>query len=122
MKTFFGIICAAAFSVALALAEPSPAPATSTTTTATTSTTAATTTTTTESTGVITEFTPGATIVLSTGTGEPLRFKFGNNVTYMNAHGKVINASKIKKDRKVRVHYIKEGNDMIVDKVTVVKD
>ena len=40
----------------------------------------------------------------------------------MNANGKVINASKIRKDRKVRVHYVKEGNDMLVDKVTVVKD
>jgi hypothetical protein len=33
--------------------------------------------------------------------------------------GKVIDASRVKKNSKVRVHYIKEGNDMLVDKVIV---
>ncbi len=109
MKTFLGMVCVAAFFVAVANAQ--------TTTSETTTTT-----TTTESTGTITEFTPGATIVLSTGTGAPVSYKFGKTVTYVNANGKVINASKIRKDRKVRAHYVKEGNDMLVDKVTVVKD
>jgi hypothetical protein len=113
MKLFLSITCATAFLIALTNAQTS-----STTTT----TTAQTTTTTTENVGTITDFTPGATIVLSTGTGEPVTYKFGKTVTYVNANGKVINASKIRKDRKVRVHYVKEGNDMLVDKVTVVKD
>ena len=108
MKIFLGIICATALSITIAQSQ--------------TSTSETTTTTTTENTGVITEFTPGATIVLSTGTGEPVHYKFGKSVTYVNARGKEINASKIRKDRKVRVHYVKEGNDMVVDKVTVVKD
>ena len=108
MKIFLGIICATALSITIAQSQ--------------TSTSETTTTTTTENTGVITEFTPGATIVLSTGTGEPVHYKFGKNVTYVNARGKEISASKIRKDRKVRVHYVKEGNDMVVDKVTVVKD
>jgi len=95
-------------------AQPSP--------TQTTTTTATTTTSTSESTGTITTFTPGSTIVLNTGTGEPVQYKFAKSVTYVNAKGKEINASKFKKDRKVRVHYVKEGNDMLVDKVTVVKE
>ena len=33
------------------------------------------------------------------------------------AAGKVIEASKIRKSSKVRVHYIKDGNDMVVDRV-----
>ena len=107
MKTFLGVVCATAFFIAVANGQ---------------TTTSETTTTTTESTGTITEFTPGATLVLSTGSGEPVHYKFGKTVTYVNANGKVINASKIRKDRKVRVHYVKEGNDMVVDKVTVVKD
>jgi hypothetical protein len=36
--------------------------------------------------------------------------------------GKVIEASKIRKDSKVRVHYAKEGDDMLVDKVIVTQD
>jgi hypothetical protein len=65
----------------------------------------------------VTEFSPGASIVLSTGTGEPVHYKFSKIVTYVTADGKVIEASKIRKSSKVRVHYIKDGNDMIVDKV-----
>jgi hypothetical protein len=118
MKLFLGIICATTLLIAVANGQTS---STTTTTTATAKGTE-TTSTITESVGVITEFTPGAKIVLSSGTGEPVTYKFGKSVTYMNANGKEINASKIRKDRKVRVHYVKEGNDMLVDKVTVVKD
>ena len=79
-----------------------------------------TTTTTTESTGVVTEFTPGHALFLRTeATAQPVQYKFGKTVTYVTADGRVIEASKIKKDSKVHVHYIKEGNDMLVDKVTV---
>ena len=108
MKTLLTIICAVALSTGLASAQTS-----STTTTTTTST---------ENVGKVTEFTAGSVIVLNTGAGEPMRYKLGSNVTYINAKGKEIKAEKIRKDRKVRVHYTKEGNDMIVDKVTVVRD
>lgn len=78
-----------------------------------------TTTTTTESTGTITEFTPGSVLSLKTEAGEPVRYKFGKNVTYTTSDGKVIEASKIRKNSKVRVHYVKDGDDMLVDKVIV---
>jgi len=78
-----------------------------------------TTTTTTESFGTVTEFTPGQALILKTEAGEPMRYKLGKTVTYVTSDGKVIEASKIRKDSKVRVHYIKEGDDMLVDKVIV---
>lgn len=78
-----------------------------------------TTTTTTESTGTVTEFTPGRALILRTEAAEPMRYKFGKTVTYVTSDGKVIEASKIRKDSKVRVHYIKQGDDMLVDKVIV---
>ena len=81
-----------------------------------------TTTTTTESTGTVTEFTPGHALILKTEAAEPVHYKFGKTVTYVTSDGKVIKASKIKKDSKVRVHYIKEGDDMVVDKVIVTRD
>jgi hypothetical protein len=77
------------------------------------------TTTTTENYGTVTDFSPGASIVLSTGTGEPTHYKFSKTVTYVTPEGKVIEASRIKKNSKVRVHYMKEGGDMVVDKVIV---
>jgi hypothetical protein len=61
-------------------------------------------------------------IVLKTEAGEPMRYKFGKTVTYVTSDGRVIEASKIRKDSKVRVHYIKSGDDMVVDKVIVTRD
>ena len=81
-----------------------------------------TTTTTTESTGTVTEFTPGHHLFLKTEAAQPVQYKFGKTVTYVTSDGKVIEASKIKKDSKVRVHYLKEGDDMVVDKVIVTRD
>jgi hypothetical protein len=40
----------------------------------------------------------------------------------VTSDGKVIEASKIRKDSKVRVHYVKDGDDMLVDKVIVTQD
>jgi hypothetical protein len=74
-------------------------------------------TTTTESLGTVTEFTPGDFLILKTEAAEPMRYKFGKTVTYVDARGKVIDASKIRKDSKVRIHWVKEGDDMLVDKV-----
>jgi hypothetical protein len=116
IKALFGIVCASALLVAVGNAQTS---STSSTTTSIAGGTTQSTTTTTESSGTITEFSPGASIVLSTGTGEPTHYKFSKTVTYVTDDGKVVEASKIKKSSKVKVHYIKEGNDMLVDRVIV---
>ena len=88
-------------------------------TVATGSTGTETTTTTTESLGTVTDFAPGQTMVLKTEAGEPAHYKFSKTVTYQTAHGRVIEPSKIRKDSKIRVHYLKSGDDMLVDKVIV---
>jgi len=119
IKLFLSVTFATALMGLVAYGQTS----TSTTTTATGTTGATeTTTTTTETTGTVTEFTPGHALVLKTEASEPMRYKFGKTVTYMTSDGKVIEASKIRKDSKVRVHYIKDGNDMVVDKVIVTQD
>jgi hypothetical protein len=59
---------------------------------------------------------------LKTEAAEPLHYKFGKTVTYVTSDGRVIEASRIRKDSKVRVHYLKEGDDMVVDKVIVTRD
>ena len=114
IKLFLGFICATALLIAVAQAQTS----TSSTTT-TTGTGSETSTTTTETYGTVTDFSPGTSLVLSTGSGEPVQYRFSKTVTYVTPDGKVIDASRIKKNSKVRVHYIKEGNDMLVDKVIV---
>ena len=95
---------------------------TSTTVATGTNGTTETTTTTTENTGTVTEYTPGQMMVLKTLAVEPVRYKFSKHVTYVTSDGRVIQPSKIRKDSKVHVHYVKDGDDMLVDKVIVTKD
>jgi len=119
IKSFLSVAFATALMGSVAFAQTS----TSSTTVAKQSNgVSETTTTTTESFGTVTDFTPGDSLVLKTEAAEPMHYKLGTTVTYVNAHGKVIEASKIKKDSKVRVHYLKEGNDMVVDKVIFTPD
>ena len=116
IKLFLSVTFAIALMGLVAYGQTSSS---STTVAAGTNGTTETTTTTTESTGTVTEFTPGRALILRTEAAEPMRYKFGKTVTYVTSDGKVIEASKIRKDSKVRVHYIKDGDDMIVDKVIV---
>jgi hypothetical protein len=119
IKAIVSIAFATALMGSMAFAQTS-----STSTTATTGTNGVTeTTTTTESTGTVTEFTPGHHLLLRTeAAAQPVQYKFDKTVTYVTSDGKVIEASKIRKDSKVRVHYIKNGDDMLVDKVIVTQD
>jgi hypothetical protein len=118
IKSFLSVTFATALMGLVAYGQTS----TSSTTTATGPTGATETTTTTESFGTVTDFTPGQMMVLKTEAAEPMRYKFGKTVTYVTSDGQVIEASKIKKDSKVRVHYIKDGDDMVVDKVIVTRN
>src|SRR4051794_27081535 len=118
MKLLLGLVSATALLLTVAYGQTSST--TSQTTTGTTAgTTTDTTTTTTESVGTVTDFSPGASIALSTGTGDPVTYRFSKNVTYVTPEGTVIEPSKIRKTSKVRVHYITEGGDRLVDKVIV---
>jgi hypothetical protein len=114
IKLFLSVVFVTALTGSVAYAQTSTS---STTVPKGTNGTTETTTATTESFGTVTEFTPGDSLTLKTEAAEPLHYKFGKTVTYVNAHGKVIDASKIKKDSKVRVHFLKQGDDMVVDKV-----
>ena len=71
-----------------------------------------------ESTGTITEYTPDSSLVLDTGSGEPVHFVFGRNVTYVGADGQTVQAPGLRKNLRVRVHYLVVGGDKVIDKVT----
>jgi hypothetical protein len=116
IKLILSVTFATALIGSMALGQTS-----STTTSVTSGSNGATeaTTTTTESTGTVTEFTPGHALILKTEAAQPVQYKFSKNVTYVTSDGRVIDASKIRKDSKVHVHYIKQGDDMLVDKVIV---
>jgi len=103
-------------SIALAIAAPFAWAQTSSTTT---------TTTTTESDGTISEYTPGSVITLKETSG-PRRYKFGKKVVYVTKSGKELDETTVKTRVKlgipVHVHYTTEGDDMLVDRVTLDED
>jgi hypothetical protein len=104
-------------SIALALAAPIAwAQTTSETTT---------TTTTTQGGGTITEYAPGSTIVLKESSG-PRHYRFGKTVVYVTKSGKTLDEETVKTRIKVgvpvHVHYVGEGDDMMVDRVILDED
>lgn len=122
MKQLFALICAATLFVAYAQAQTT----TSSTTTsgaspATTSMTHDTTTTSTatNSSGTVTDYTPGAAITLNPGTGQPVHFIIGKTVQIVTPDGKVMKAAEVKKNARVHVHLVAEGDRTVVDKITV---
>jgi len=119
IKLFFSVASVIALMGSVAYGQTS---STSTTVATGTNGTTETTTTTTESTGTVTDFTPGQMMVLKTEAAEPVRYKFSKQVTYVTSDGRVIQPSQIRKDSKVHVHYVKNGDDMLVDKVIVTND
>jgi hypothetical protein len=84
-----------------------------------------TTSTTTDANGTITSFTPGNAIVLKESSG-PVSYRFGKTVTYVTRGGKTLDEdavrTKIKVGVPVRVHYAREGDNMLVDRVILDTD
>jgi hypothetical protein len=84
-----------------------------------------TTTTTTEGTGTITEFSPGSSIVLKETAG-PKHYRFGKKVVYVTRSGKELDETtvrtRIKVGAPVRVHYMGEGENVMVDRVVLDED
>src|SRR5438094_7293611 len=84
-----------------------------------------TTTTTTEGSGTITEFSPGSTIVLKESSG-PKHYRFGKHVTYVTRSGKELDEATVKTKIRVgvpvRVHYVGEGENLLVDRVILDED
>ena len=84
-----------------------------------------TTTTTTDGTGTITEFSPGSVIVLKETSGSK-HYRFGKTVTYVTRSGKVLDEETVRTRVKigipVHVHYSGDGDQLVVDRVTLDED
>ena len=75
-----------------------------------------------ESTGTISEYTPGSTLVLDIGTGELVQFKLSQNVVYADPDGTLLEAPGLSTNLRIRVYYIEVGGDNVVDKVTLLEN
>ena len=95
-----------------------------TTTSGTTGVSASTTTSTStlDGTGVITAFTPGEYVSVRTETSaEPVRYYYDKNVTIVDSTGATVEPSLLRADLPVRYSYVKQGDRMVISKITVQK-
>jgi hypothetical protein len=113
-----GAACAAALNLALAQERT-----TTTTTAGTTGVTATTSTSTLDGTGTITTYTPGSDyITLRTETSaEPVRYYYTKNTTIVDPEGNTVEWSMIRPDMPVRYTYVREGDRMVISKITLTK-
>ena len=120
MKPFLALICSAILLVAYAQAQTSTKSSTTTSNPTTNSNTSNTTTTSTSNnSGTVTDYTPGAAITLDPGTGKPVHFILGDKVQILGPDGKVLAAADVKKNAKVRVRLIQDGDRTVVDQIRV---
>ena len=75
-----------------------------------------------ESTGTISEYTPGGDLVLDIGIGEPVQFKLSQNVVYADPDGTVLETPGLSTNSRIRAYYIEVGGDNVVDKVTLLEN
>src|SRR6266404_2185892 len=113
-----GTACAAALS--LALAQES---STTTTTTGTTGVSTTTSTSTLDGTGTITTYTPGSDyIALRTeASAEPVKYYYTKNTTIVDPEGKTVEWSMLRPDMPIRYSYVREGDRMVISKITLTK-
>ena len=113
-KTIIGLVCALV--VPLAFAQTSTT-TTEETTTTNKPTTATDTTTTTYTTGAVTTYEPGKTIVVKSDEG-PVSFALGTAARIVNGAGKVVTAP-LRAGQKVRVYYTGPTESRTVERVIV---
>ena len=117
MKQLLALICGATLIVAYAQAQTGTTSSTTTSSPATTSMTS--TGSTVSNSGTVTDYTPGATITIDPGTGKPVHFVIGNKVQVVGPDGKVIANTEVKKNARVHLRLVQEGDRTVVDQINV---
>jgi len=126
MKQLLALICGATLIVAYAQAQTSnttepatslnPAPEAANPSTSTMSRDKSTTQ---PTTGTVTEYTPGSSITIDSGTGNPEQFTISDKVQVLGPDGKAIAKTKVKKNSRVQLRTVQEGARTVVDQITV---
>ena len=117
MKQLLALICGATLIVAYAQAQTDTTSSTTTSSPATTS--MASTGSTASNSGTVTDYTPGAAITIDPGTGKPVHFVIGNKVQVVGPDGKVIANTEVKKNARVHLRLVQEGDRTVVDQINV---
>ena len=113
-----GAACALALSTAFAQES-----STTTTTAGSTGVSATTSTTSLNGSGTITTYTPGSDVITfrSETSAEPVKYYYTKSTTIVDPEGKTVEWSMLKPDMPVTYTYVKEGDRMVITKVTLTK-
>jgi hypothetical protein len=75
--------------------------------------------TTTTSAGTISEFSPDTIVIRSETSPEPVRYSYSKSTTYVDETGAPVSLELVKSGLPVTVHYVKEGDRMVANRVIV---
>ena len=112
-----------AIALTTAFAQTSQTSTTTTTDPATTLTSSSTSTSTMDASGTITTYTPGSDYisVRTETSSSPVKYYYTKSTTIVDPEGKTVEWSMIKPDMPVKYTYVKEGDRMVVTKITLTK-
>jgi len=96
---------------------------TTTTTAGTTGVSASTSTSTLDGTGTITTYTPGSDYISfrTEASTTPVKYYYTKSTTILDPEGKTVEWSMLRPDMPVRYTYVKDGDRMVISKITLTK-
>jgi len=112
-----------AIALTTAFAQTSATTTTTTNPAVTTSSSTTTSTSTLDGTGTITTYTPGSDYISFRGetSAEPVKYYYTKSTTIVDPEGKTVEWSMLKPNMPVRYTYVKEGDRMVISKITLTK-
>jgi hypothetical protein len=112
-----------AIALSTAFAQTSATTTTTTNPAVTTSSSTTTSTSTTDGTGTITTYTPGSDYISfrSETSAEPVKYYYTKSTTIVDPEGKTVEWSMLKPNMPVRYTYVKDGDRMVISKITLTK-
>ena len=112
-----------AIALTTAFAQTSTTTSTTKTDPVTSSSSTTTSTTTTDGSGTITSYTPGSDYIsFRTETSSaPVKYYYTKSTTIVDSEGKTVEWSMLKPDMPVKYTYVKDGDRMVVSKITLAK-
>src|SRR5436190_22634489 len=112
-----------AIALTTAFAQTSSTTTTTTNPAVTTSSSTTTSTSTLDGTGTITAYTPGSDYISfrSETSAEPVKYYYTKSTTIVDPEGKTVEWSALKPDMPVKYTYVKDGDRMVVSKITLQK-
>ena len=112
-----------AIALTTAFAQTSSTTTTTTNPAVTTSSSTTTSTSTLDGTGTITAYTPGSDYISfrSETSAEPVKYYYTKSTTIVDPEGKTVEWSALKPNMPVRYTYVKEGDRMVISRITLTK-